>query len=28
MSNRIVNMASIRPNDEFYTLGRSQPAKG
>lgn len=28
MSNRIVNMASIRPNDEFYALGRGLPAKG
>jgi len=22
LSNRMVNMASIRPNDEFYMLGR------
>lgn len=27
MSNRIVNMASIRPNDEFYAMGRSFPPK-
>ena len=28
MSNRIVNMATIRPNDEFYALGRDIPIKG
>ncbi|WP_435259521.1 peroxidase-related enzyme [Thioclava sp. FR2] len=28
MSNRIVNMATIRPNDEFYSLGRDIPIKG
>lgn len=28
LSNRIVNMASIRPNEEFYMLGRAAPAKG
>lgn len=28
LSNRIVNMATIRPNDEFYTLGRDIPIKG
>ena len=27
MSNRIVNMASIRPNEEFYLLGRTPPSK-
>lgn len=27
MSNRIVNMATIRPNDEFYSLGRDLPIK-
>lgn len=27
MSNRIANMASLRPNDEFYTLGRDLPAR-
>ena len=23
LSNRIANMAGIRPNDEFYTMGRN-----
>ena len=23
MSNRLANMTSMRPNDEFYTLGRT-----
>lgn len=27
MSNRIVNMASIRPNDEFYAMGRGLAPK-
>ena len=27
MSNRIANVASIRPNDEFYLLGRIPPPK-
>ncbi|MEF3046985.1 peroxidase-related enzyme [Pseudotabrizicola sp. L79] len=27
LSNRIVNMATIRPNDEFYSLGRNLPIK-
>lgn len=27
MSNRIVNMATIRPNDEFYSLGRDIPIR-
>ncbi len=28
LSNRIVNMATIRPNDEFYALGRDIPIRG
>ena len=24
LSNRIANMAGIRPNDEFYTMGRNE----
>ncbi|HYA74731.1 MAG TPA: alkylhydroperoxidase, partial [Roseiarcus sp.] len=24
MSNRLANFASIRPNDEFYALGRGE----
>ena len=28
MSNRIASVMKLRPNDEFYTLGREQPATG
>jgi uncharacterized peroxidase-related enzyme len=27
MSNRLANAANIRPNDEFYTMGRGEPAE-